>query len=270
MRTGLSSVYRLRGRTRARLRMTATATLSRDRFTQTDPMPMGAGTAFESSYAYVGSNPLVYVDPSGLCRQTTSTSNPIQSAMPDRLAFVSSAVSSGGPDPRCGSLWAKIVEKVLRNKRLGGGSSIGGTHGLMFRFQEMLIDGYSKGGRASPGSAEVEESFRNHRTEYENQRRGLNRNLKDWEKNCPDDGPPSSLQSLERLTVYRWAGTPAPSWDEVRRLALGSAESGPNWFQRNIFKPINDVTDSVWKYVTTPHPLPRGPIPFPIPVPVPV
>lgn len=249
--------------------MTATATLSRDRFTQTDPMPMGAGTAFESSYAYVGSNPLVYVDPSGLCRQTTSTSNPIQSAMPDRLAFVSSAVSSGGPDPRCGSLWAKIVEKVLRNKRPGSGSSIGGTHGLMFRFQEMLIDGYSKGGRASPGSAEARESFDTHRTEYENQRRGLNRNLKDWEKNCPDDGPPSSLQSMERVTVYRWAETSAPSWDEVRRLALGPTESGPTWFQRNIFNPINNATDSVWKYLTTPHPLPRGPIPIPIPVPVP-
>lgn len=35
-------------------------------FTQTDPMPRGAGSAFESPYAYANNNPAVYVDPSGL------------------------------------------------------------------------------------------------------------------------------------------------------------------------------------------------------------
>lgn len=35
-------------------------------FTQTDPMPYGAGSAFESAYAYAMSNPLMYIDPSGL------------------------------------------------------------------------------------------------------------------------------------------------------------------------------------------------------------
>lgn len=234
-------------------------------FTQTDPMPAAVGSPYESSYVYVGNNPLVYVDASGLCRQTTTTSNPIQSAVPDRLAMT----APGGPVPRCGSLWAKILDKVMRNKHPGGGPSIGGTHGLMFRFQEMLRDGYSKGGQAVPGSVEARASFDTHRTVYEDQRRGLNRNLDDWKKNCPDDGPPSSLQSIERVTVYRWASTPAPTWDEVRRLALGPTDAGPNWVQRNIFNPINDATDLVGKYLATPHPLPRLPIPIPMPVPVP-
>ena len=46
--------------------MTGYATLSREQFTQTDPMPSAVGSPYESSYVYVGNNPLVYVDPTGL------------------------------------------------------------------------------------------------------------------------------------------------------------------------------------------------------------
>jgi hypothetical protein len=35
-------------------------------FTQTDPTPLGAGSPFEQAYAYARSNPLTYIDPSGL------------------------------------------------------------------------------------------------------------------------------------------------------------------------------------------------------------
>jgi RHS repeat-associated protein len=38
------------------------------RFTQTDAMPMGAGSSFEAAYVYVGSNPVTYLDTSGLRR----------------------------------------------------------------------------------------------------------------------------------------------------------------------------------------------------------
>lgn len=53
-------------------------------FTQTDPRPLGAGSAFESSYVYVGNNPVVYVDPSGLrkARAGAATSNPIRANSP--------------------------------------------------------------------------------------------------------------------------------------------------------------------------------------------
>jgi hypothetical protein len=40
--------------------------------TQTDPLPLGAGTAFESPYAYAGNSPLVYVEPSGLRKAKTA------------------------------------------------------------------------------------------------------------------------------------------------------------------------------------------------------
>ena len=40
-------------------------------FTQTDPMPMGAGTAFESPYAYGMNNPVMYTDPSGMRSRPT-------------------------------------------------------------------------------------------------------------------------------------------------------------------------------------------------------
>jgi RHS repeat-associated protein len=42
------------------------------RFTQTDPMPLGAGSVYESAYAYAGNNPAVYVDPSGMRKAKTA------------------------------------------------------------------------------------------------------------------------------------------------------------------------------------------------------
>lgn len=48
--------------------MTCFATLH-ERFTQTDPTPYGAGSPAESAYAYVGNNPAVYTDLSGMRRE---------------------------------------------------------------------------------------------------------------------------------------------------------------------------------------------------------
>ena len=42
-------------------------------FTQTDPAPLGAGSAFESAYAYGGNSPLVYTDPSGLRKKAAGS-----------------------------------------------------------------------------------------------------------------------------------------------------------------------------------------------------
>jgi hypothetical protein len=43
------------------------------RITQTDPLNCGAGCAAESAYAYVGNNPAVYVDPTGMRRSGVQT-----------------------------------------------------------------------------------------------------------------------------------------------------------------------------------------------------
>ncbi len=110
-------------------------------FTQTDPLPIGAGTAFESSYVFVGNNPFVYVDPAGTCR--------------------------GEPD----STWTTYDGKM--------------------------------------------------------------------------------------------ATRPAPS-PAVKQVA------GPNWLQRNLFGPINDATDAVWKKLTTVSPDGRPAFPIVIPFPGPV
>jgi hypothetical protein len=61
--------------------MTLFATLQY-RFTQTDPLNCGAGCSAESAYVYVGSNPSVYVDPSGLSRSGVQTmgTNPVAQA----------------------------------------------------------------------------------------------------------------------------------------------------------------------------------------------
>jgi RHS repeat-associated protein len=60
------------------------------RFTQTDPMPYGAGSAFESAYAYALNNPLMYTDPSGLRGGLPGcpwSKNPIGSQQPELLAL---------------------------------------------------------------------------------------------------------------------------------------------------------------------------------------
>ncbi len=79
-------------------------------------MPYGAGYAFESTYVYVGNNPVVYLDPSGLrkARAGAAASNPIRanspaprsplglvrkrrinSLVPGKNAIVSAGVSDG-------------------------------------------------------------------------------------------------------------------------------------------------------------------------------
>jgi hypothetical protein len=70
------------------------------KFTHVDPLPAAVGSPYESSYVYVGNNPLMSVDPTGLCRQTTTTSSPTQSAVPDRLALT----APGGPQFDCDSV----------------------------------------------------------------------------------------------------------------------------------------------------------------------
>jgi hypothetical protein len=50
-------------------------------FTQTDPLPAVVGSPNESSYVYVGNNPLVYVDPAGTCRRFPTTSNPVKTGV---------------------------------------------------------------------------------------------------------------------------------------------------------------------------------------------
>jgi RHS repeat-associated protein len=68
-------------------------------FTQKDPMPTGPGTPYESPYVYVGNNPTVYTDPSGLTRcaagcssgaaknsiAQTQNQNPFAMLLPDKM-----------------------------------------------------------------------------------------------------------------------------------------------------------------------------------------
>ena len=73
--------------------MTRCGTLSRGDFTQTDPLPMGAGSAFESAYAYGRNNPVRYVDPTGL-RARVGAGNPIVGVEP-AFTGVGAAVKAG-------------------------------------------------------------------------------------------------------------------------------------------------------------------------------
>lgn len=241
-------------------------------FTQTDPMPMGAGTAFESAYVYGLNNPLRFVDPSGLRGQSTTctTRVPIKSAAPQRLALT----APGAPQFDCESAWAKLLDGVFRVRR----GALQGTKGLAVRFREMIQGGYDGAGRFPPGSPAARAEFEVHRVEYENQRvggsgkRGLRKVLSDWKDNCPDDDPPSSVEVLQRLDVENWINASAPTWDQVSAAAnqvpaSPSGQPGPNWFQRNIFNPINDASDAFWRELTKPRPAPRIPIPMPLPVP---
>jgi hypothetical protein len=142
----------------------------RSRFLQVDPIEGGCS----NDYAYVFGDPVNATDLTG-----TATD--------------------------CGKLWERIWNAVFRNKRKLGG---GGTHGLMFRHQEMHIDGKA-GGRAK---------FDTHRKAYEEQRKGLNRNLNTYDRDCGGrGGPPTSHAIRDRMTIDRWAGTRAPPWGEVTR-----------------------------------------------------
>jgi hypothetical protein len=65
---------------------------AQQQFTQTDPMPLGAGSAFESPYAYGLNNPLIDTDPPGLRGQLAGCAwknNPIASQQPDLMALSS-------------------------------------------------------------------------------------------------------------------------------------------------------------------------------------
>ena len=182
-------------------------TIALGKFTQTDPLQADVGSPYPSAYVYGNNNPLVYTDPPGMRGQSTTctTRVPIKSATPQRLALT----APGGPQFDCGSLRSIIREKVFWNKRqIGNGRD--GRHGLMFRFQEFFIDGVVGG----------QTKFNNHVDQYEGQRRGLNRDIDKWKDNCPDDDPPSSVEILDRVTVFRWAATAAPTWAAVQRASM--------------------------------------------------
>jgi RHS repeat-associated protein len=142
-------------------------------FTQTDPLQPIVDVAFPSAYVYANNNPLMFTDPSGL-RSIDGIGlgkNPIRPCRPGfgeaptELALLSSVTPSlrDARNPHgfkahgnnCDNLWGKIMDFVFRDR----GFSSGGTKGLIFRMQEMLIFGI-KGGRV----------------EFES----INRNMKDF------------------------------------------------------------------------------------------
>lgn len=109
-----------------------------------------------------------------------------------------------GTKTDCSALWRKILDLVYRNKTFyGGGKSR--THGLIPRNRDM----YQKG----PAD---KASFDRHRAEYENQRKGLQRRLRNYDKDCGGrGGPPTTSAARQRSEINRWAARSAPTWSDV-------------------------------------------------------
>jgi hypothetical protein len=75
-------------------------------FTQKDPQPLGAGSPFESAYAYTGNQPTVMTDPSGL-RSESPARNPIDDHTPAPSGVASHCYpdcgKAGSQPPHCAS-----------------------------------------------------------------------------------------------------------------------------------------------------------------------
>jgi RHS repeat-associated protein len=81
-------------------------------FTQTDPMAYGAGSAFESAYAYGRNNPMQFTDPLGLRSAEVGGSKPLF-AEPKRLTF---SITPSGRD------WGLVdVRAFISTARSGTG-----------------------------------------------------------------------------------------------------------------------------------------------------
>jgi hypothetical protein len=134
--------------------------------------------------------------------------DPVQGGCANDYAYVYgdpvNASDIAGTATDCGKLWQQILDFVYRNKRKLGNK---GTHGLIHRRAEMYRNG-PKNGRAK---------FDTHRKAYEDQRRGLNRRLKTYDKDCkgPGGGPPTTSGARQRAEIDRWAARKAPTWADV-------------------------------------------------------
>ncbi len=101
------------------------------------------------------------------------------------------------PTDPCEAIRKKIDELINRDKRGAGG---GGTHGLKHRFPEQI------NGRNGPGTP----SWNTHEQTIKNQQRGLEKQLKKYEKNGCGDPPPGA---------WEWATRPVPKPSEWRNPA---------------------------------------------------
>jgi RHS repeat-associated protein len=176
---------------------------NRGAFTQTDPWTRPAGSTAEAGYVYTGSNPMVFVDVSGMCRSSTLRRlNPIASFGPSSSGRMS--------DDECGSLFEEMWRFTQRLRSKPGK----GTLGLEARFAQMFAVGVKNG----------RDEFETHVREYKKQQRGLNNRIDEWEDNdCDDRDPPSSSEVAQINKIYQWASKPAPSWGEIT-LALSQSQ----------------------------------------------
>jgi hypothetical protein len=111
-----------------------------------------------------------------------------------------SSVLSNCPPPNdpCARLLQEIMDFINRDKRALGG---GGTHGLKHRFPEQI------NGANGPGTV----SWNNHEQQIKDQQRGLEKRLRDFERNGCGPPPPGA---------WEWATRPVPKPAEWRGPAV--------------------------------------------------
>ena len=113
------------------------------------------------------------------------------------MSTATTATCCPPPNDLCAAILKKILELINRDKRANGG---GGTHGLKHRFPEQI------NGRNGPGTT----SWQNHENQIKGQQRGLEKQLKKYERNGCGDPPPGA---------WEWATRPVPKPSEWRQPA---------------------------------------------------
>lgn len=138
----------------------------------------------------------------------------------------------------CEKLRKEIDDLINRDKRAAGN---GGTHGLKHRFPEQI------NGQNGPGTR----SWDTHEQTIKDQQRGLEKRLKDYDKNGCGDPPPGAWEWATRPVPKpsEWKGPwtiPTPSPEAVQTTAKVGLGLGLGYLAYRAIRMIPSLFPPLW------------------------